>query len=369
MSVSHSLSPTLAESAAAEDDTLPPESAADAPHNPHHTPVAKIPADINQTSDDRTKTQSTDAQLADTLDTADTAQSVKSPAKAIPVKKPSTAKSSDSTDATTATDTSADTTGNTLPSETSAGTSGETTAEKTGSVPQDALPATLDSLQTDETHVPEYVVIRPSDEVTYSSEISASVLQVNVKEGSDFVRGDVLLQMDCRVQEAELEKALSQQQLSKAAIESAKKLKSYNSISQFEFAQAIAQERSADADVRKLLAIVDKCTIRAPFTGSVSRLMVRAGETVRPGDPLLKIISTENLDFQMQVPSDWLEWLRVGMSFSVHINELDRNVQVTIVRINPEIDPVSQTVRIIAKTSEVDPSLRPGMSGQAKFPR
>ncbi len=36
--------------------------------------------------------------------------------------------------------------------------------------------------------------------------------------------------------------------------------------------------------------------------------------------------------------------------------------------INPEIEPISQTVKIIGAISPSDPQLRPGMSGQANFP-
>jgi len=239
----------------------------------------------------------------------------------------------------------------------------------TNTTPKLKLPATLSLPQSNDTLVPEYVVIRPSEEITFSSEISASVLSESIKEGSHFSAGDILIQLDCRVQQADLEKAFAQQKLSAVAIDSAKKLKLYNSISNFEYAQAVAQAEGADADVNKLNAIVSKCTIKAPFTGSVARLMTRTGETVKPGDPLIKIISTENPDFQMQIPSDWLKWLHVGSNFSVHVNEINTNVPVTVVRINPEIDSVSQTVRITGKTTEVYPNLLPGMSGQAKFTR
>lgn len=226
---------------------------------------------------------------------------------------------------------------------------------------------TSDILQSSST-LPEYVVILPSDEATFSSETSASVDTITVKEGSTFHKGDILIKLDCRVQDADLKKARAQQEVATLAFVSAKKLKSYGSISELEYVQAETQKSMANADVDKLAAIVEKCTIKAPFNGSVAKLMVHQFETVKPGDPLIKIISIDNLDFVVQVPSSWLEWLHVNSLFTVHVNEIDKAVPVKVTKINPEIDSVSQTVKVIAKLTNPDPSLLPGMSGQASFP-
>lgn len=229
------------------------------------------------------------------------------------------------------------------------------------------LPKSLDDMRQSST-LPEYVVIQPSDEATFSSETSASVETIAVKEGSTFHKGDTLIRLDCRVQDAELKKAKAQQDVSNMAFTSAKKLKSYGSISDLEFLQAQAQKDMANADVDKLASIVEKCTIDAPFNGAVAKLMVHQFETVKPGDPLLKVISIDNLDFIVQIPSAWLEWLHTGSIFTVHVNELGKVVPVRVTKINPEIDSVSQTVKIIAKQTDPDPTLLPGMSGQASFP-
>lgn len=216
--------------------------------------------------------------------------------------------------------------------------------------------------------LPEYVVIQPSDQVTFSSETSASVATITVKEGSTFKKGDVLLLLDCRLQDADLKKAKSQQEVNNLGYTSAKKLNGYGAISDLELLQAKSQRDMANAEVDKLSAIVEKCKLTAPFNGSVAKLMVHIHETVKPGDPLLKIVSTDNLDFVLQVPSTWLEWIHIDSPFTVQVNELNEPVSAKITKISPEIDSVSQTVKIIGKQTDTQPGLLPGMSGQANFP-
>ncbi|TAK77454.1 MAG: efflux RND transporter periplasmic adaptor subunit, partial [Gammaproteobacteria bacterium] len=177
-----------------------------------------------------------------------------------------------------------------------------------------------------------------------------------------------LLILDCRVQQADLQKAKAQAQAATAALNSAKRLKTYGSISQAELTQALTQMAIANSEVNKLSAVVEKCTIVAPFKGAVSDVMVHAHETVKPGDPLFKIVSTEDVDFEIQVPSSWLRWLHIGTIFYVNVHEINRIVKVKIVKINPEIDSVSETVKIVGSLVVPDNKLLPGMSGQACFP-
>lgn len=215
---------------------------------------------------------------------------------------------------------------------------------------------------------PEYVIIRANDETTLSSETTGKVINLPLKEGSNFKSGDILLALDCRLQQADLNKSMAQQKATNKALESAKKLKAYGSISEFEMVKTKAEADAVNADVDKLKAIVEKCTVIAPFNGSVAEVKIHLYETVKPGDLLMKVINTENLSFEIQVPSQWLSWLHVGSRFNVHINDINKTISAKISYINPEIEPISQTVKITGQVAPPEPSLRPGMTGQAVFP-
>ena len=217
-------------------------------------------------------------------------------------------------------------------------------------------------------NTPEYVIVKPVEQVTFSSETAASIANLPVFEGTRFKAGDVLLKMDCRLQQAELEKTEAQAEAAGMSEKSAYKLKSYGSISELEVVKAHSDALIARAEVDKLKALVDKCVIIAPFNGAVAEVMVHPLETVKPGDPLLKIVNTENLEIEIQVPSAWLKWLKINSVFDVHINETNKTEKVTVARIDPEIESVSETIKIIGIVTTPDPTLLPGMTGQASFP-
>ena len=235
----------------------------------------------------------------------------------------------------------------------------------TNAAPKSNMSAAQSSLL--ETKTPEYVILQPIDEATFSSETTASVKYLPIKEGAYFKKGDILLELDCRVQKAEYNKAIAQQKATSIALRSAKRLKSYDSISEYELVKARADAEMVDADVDKLSAIVDKCIIRAPFNGAVAGLKVHTHETVNPGDALMKIVNTDHIIIEMEVPSNWLQWLHINSSFNVYINEINKNIPAKIIRINPQIEPVSQTVKIIGEIGNTNDRLLPGMTGQASF--
>lgn len=229
--------------------------------------------------------------------------------------------------------------------------------------------ADVSSLSTIPSHIsmPEYVVIRSNEETMFSSETTGQIILLPVKDGSAFNKGDILLKLDCRLQEAELAKARAEQDATTKAMESAKKLKGYGSISEFEYVKTKSEADAANANVQKLKVTVEKCTIIAPFSGGVADVKVNLYETVKPGDPLIKVVNTENLTFEVQVPSQWLSWLRIDSPFSVRINDINKTIPAKVTLINPEIEPISQTVKIVGVISPSNPLLRPGMTGQAIF--
>ncbi len=172
---------------------------------------------------------------------------------------------------------------------------------------------------------PEYVILQPIDEATFSSETTASVEKLYVKEGSYFRTGDVLIELDCRVQKAEYQRALAQAKEADVALKSALKLKSYGSISEYELVKAMLKQKwsklMSASLVRLLINVLSKL-----FQWGGFRTQIHTHETVKPGDPLIKIVNTDRIIIEMEVPSDWLQWLHINTNFNVHVNEINKTI-------------------------------------------
>jgi membrane fusion protein (multidrug efflux system) len=212
------------------------------------------------------------------------------------------------------------------------------------------------------------VQLTARNEVVLSSEISAKISNLPLREGDAFHAGQMLASFDCSLYQAQLNKAQASLEASRQALTVSKRLADLNSIGALEVAQTEGKAKENAAEVAYMQATVAKCNIAAPFSGRVAKRLVAAHQYVTPGTPLLGILDTGVMELQMIVPSRWLAWLKPGQHFSVQVDELGKTVAGQVARIGARIDPVSQSIAITGVIDGNTAQLLPGMSGWATFP-
>lgn len=105
----------------------------------------------------------------------------------------------------------------------------------------------------------------------------------------------------------------------------------------------------------------------APFSGRVAEQKVREQQFAQLGQPLLDIIDDSVLELEFLVPSAWLRWMRVGGNFQVQIDETRKTYPARFIRIGARVDPVSQSIKVVASINGKFPELMAGMSGRVQI--
>jgi len=204
-------------------------------------------------------------------------------------------------------------------------------------------------------------------QTTLSSEISAKISGLPLREGDAFKEGDDLIVFDCALLEAQLNKTEASAEAARQTLKVNKRLLALNSISSLEVELAEAKVKETEAEVTAVKVTVSKCTLKAPFPGRISKLQTEAYQYVQTGKPLMDIIDTGSLEVRLVVPSKWVAWLKTGAPFSVRIEELNRTFAAKITRLGARIDPLSQSISVAGVITGNHPELLPGMSGWADF--
>jgi RND family efflux transporter MFP subunit len=204
-------------------------------------------------------------------------------------------------------------------------------------------------------------------ETVLSSELSAKISALPFREGDTFAAGQALVTFDCSLFHAQLTKAEASAQAALETLAVSERLAKLNSIGALEVDQASAKSKEADAEASAMRATVQKCVLAAPFSGRVAKVSAKQYQFVAPGQALLEILNTQQLELQMIVPSKWLAWLKVGARFSVHVDELDQTFTGRVARLGARIDPVSQSLSLAGRVDGTHVQLLPGMSGIASF--
>lgn len=205
-----------------------------------------------------------------------------------------------------------------------------------------------------------------------SSELAAKINALPLREGQSFGKGEVLVDYDCALNRARLERARQAETAARQKLSVAEQLDGLGSISQGDLVQARAAVSVAQAETGVERVMVQRCTIRAPFAGRVGETFVRAAEHVAEGKELLSIYDDSAFEVESIVPSRWMAWLKPGYPMRITLDETGQRYTASVVRIAGAVDPVSQTVKVVGRlrNDRNDPNgapLLPGMSGSVRI--
>ena len=202
---------------------------------------------------------------------------------------------------------------------------------------------------------------------TLSSEIPGRILRIPLHDGERFRKGDLLIEFDCNLQQAQLAKANAQLRAAENTLQGNQRLAELNAVGMVELRNSEAETLKAQADIAYLRVTMERCRVVAPYDGQVIHYGVRAYQTVQAGQELIEIIDSSPLSLEFLMPSQWLSWLGPGHRFEVHIEDTGKSYPVRLLRTAARVDPISQTVRAVALMDGDFPELLPGMSGTVQM--
>lgn len=206
--------------------------------------------------------------------------------------------------------------------------------------------------------------LMPRRYTTLAAEIGAKVSRLPIAEGGSFRAGQVLVSFDCGVQQALLQKHQAELQAAEKTAQANEALHKLNSVGQLELDLSQVAVKRARAELGSQQAVLEKCTVVAPFSGRVAEQKVREQQYVQAGQSLLDILDDGVLELSFIVPSSWLAWLRVGGDFTVAIDETGKTYPARLTHLGARVDPVSQSLKVNAAIHGRFPELMAGMSGR-----
>ena len=205
------------------------------------------------------------------------------------------------------------------------------------------------------------------NDVSVTNEVHGKVARILFESGQRVNEGDALLQLDARVDRAELEGLQAELKLARVQFERAAKLVKDRTLSQSDYDEARARLESAEANVASKQAVIDKKTIRAPFSGSLGIRQVDLGEYLAAGASIAPLQSLDPIYVDYTLPERYLADLAVDQSIELTVQAYpDENYTGRIQALNPGIDPGTRSVHIRAVVDNPDTLLRPGMFAEVR---
>lgn len=196
--------------------------------------------------------------------------------------------------------------------------------------------------------------------VMVAAESFGRVEQIAFEAGAWVKEGDLLLKMDTASEEADLQSAQATLELAKVRLERAKNLLAKQTISQSEFDSADAEFKNASARATAIQVLIDKKTVKAPFSGRLGIRLVNVGEFLQQGTPIVSLQALDQMYVNFLLPQQALSQIEVGFPVRV-TSDFGDPVMGKVTVISPQVEASTRNIRMQATIANPGNKLLPGM--------
>lgn len=202
--------------------------------------------------------------------------------------------------------------------------------------------------------------------VMVSAEEPGKIGAILFESGQKVKTGDILVQLDTSVEEAQLKSAAAKAELAMANATRVRKLRGTGALADREIDDTEAQVDQTSADMQALLATIERKTIKAPFPGILGIRQVDLGQYLQAGTPVVILQTLDPIYVDFSLPQQALSALRVGQEVEATVEGFSAPFPGKINVINPLVDTATRTVKIQATLANKQEQLRPGMFGRVQ---
>lgn len=205
--------------------------------------------------------------------------------------------------------------------------------------------------------------------VDLSSEVSGLVKSVHFNSGQIVKKGNVIIELDTSVEQANLKDKKAKLVLAKLNYDRIKQLYQKNFSSQAALDQQYAELLEAEAGVESVEAQINQKTITAPFDGRIGIRQVDLGQYISPGAVMVTLQALNPLYVNLTLPEQYLPVLYLNQPVDIAVNygSDGKIVRGTITAINSKVDQATRNITIQATIPNENYALYPGMFGSAKI--
>jgi membrane fusion protein (multidrug efflux system) len=204
--------------------------------------------------------------------------------------------------------------------------------------------------------------------VTVSTDLPGTIDRILFESGQFVRQGEILAQLDTRQERAQLAAIETQRELASLNYGRMKDLLDQQVISRAEFDRAVTDQKHSVAQVAEIQTIIERKTIRAPFSGVLGIRQANRGQYLGAGDPIVLLQSLNPIYVNFGVPQQEAAHLRVGRTVRLTVNDLaGQGAAGRITAIDAIVDQSTRNVQVQATIPNPDGRLRPGMFVQTEI--
>ena len=203
--------------------------------------------------------------------------------------------------------------------------------------------------------------------VTVSADLPGMVERIAFDSGRAVNAGDVLAVLDTRQERAQLAAIEARRELARVTLARVQALLDEKVISKAEYDRATAEAQQTEAQLGEIKAVIERKTIRAPFSGVLGIRQVNLGQYLAGGDALVTLQSLNPIYVNFGVPQQSAGLVSAGRTVRVtteDIGGVEWSGRVTA--LDAIVDESTRNIQVQGTLANAGATLRPGMFVQVE---
>jgi RND family efflux transporter MFP subunit len=208
--------------------------------------------------------------------------------------------------------------------------------------------------------------IDAQENVTAYPQASASITAIYVKVGQHVSKGQVLAQLDNRMQLQNIAQVQAQADLNKTVYQRQKNLWDQKIGTEVQFLQAKSTYEASEKQVASLKQQADLYRIVSPISGSVDQMDLKLGQIASPGATGIRIVNADILKIKADVPESYVSSINQGDNVKVVVPDANDSLMAKVTFAAKVIDQASRSFGVEIKLPQRK-TLRPNMTAIIKI--
>jgi membrane fusion protein, multidrug efflux system len=210
--------------------------------------------------------------------------------------------------------------------------------------------------------------LRSNQSVVLRPEVSGRIVKLDFRDGQRVRRGQLLVQLDDTLQQAQLKQAEAQAGIARTNLQRSRELLAQNFVSQSAVDQNAAALDVAMAQVALAQAQAARMRVLAPFDSMAGIRQVNPGDYVKDGADIVKLDDVSSVWVDFRLPERFLSRIKPGQAVDVSLDALPgRNLRAVVGAIDSQVDADGRAVLVRARLANPDGVLRSGMFARARL--
>ncbi len=204
--------------------------------------------------------------------------------------------------------------------------------------------------------------------VVLAAEVTGVAQRIHVREGEVVRRGDILLSLDASATQraiAELETAL---ELATTVYERQSNLWKQQIGTEIQFLEAKNRKESVERQLESAQVQLSKSIIRAPFSGAVDEIIIKAGETAMPGSELLRLVGSDKIFVEADVSEAYVGSFSKGDKVELAFPSIGETYTSELTSVGGVINKENRTFKVeVALPDKIKAKVKPNQLAVVKI--